>query len=454
MTQGSAKKPGTDHGLLLGLGDDDHVQYILADATRRMSGNTNDFGLVIEGTDDTIGGMAVLHLVNAAGGTHDEDAWQIHHRGLSGAEGDLIIYYKDDSAGPTWTNWLQFDYSGDEIFFKNHFSSNTVRLNLLSQVGTDEGSEIEFKGGSSYTDGYRIDRYQGFFRFLTDAAVMFQVDTTGIDMSGKTIRGLGDLTFTGTDIWSIDSTGGDDFQIEENGAVRFRIRDDDNDGFYEFFGTSGLEIARMDADNFSIRGPTMYFDSLVGNDYISLPEGSNYGRMVLDGNEKWRVDTASKVWLGTFGHGNQAGGYGRLFENSDTVISGNASNEIYFGGLGVGNFTNVSASGTQIFSNTSNTYKKKDFDYDMPWLSSIIELLKPVSFEWRDEWNASDRRFVWMTVEEVQAAARTIHPDAEELFIHRDPLTNEPNDIDDAAISMAMLRKLQEMDARMVAAGI
>ena len=48
----SAPAGVTDHGLLLGLGDDDHSQYLLADGTRTLAGNLAvASGITIDGID-------------------------------------------------------------------------------------------------------------------------------------------------------------------------------------------------------------------------------------------------------------------------------------------------------------------------------------------------------------------------------------------------------------------
>ena len=55
-----------------------------------------------------------------------------------------------------------------------------------------------------------------------------------------------ELNLGATDDWSIQ-TAGDDYGVYEGAQARWRIRDDDNDGYFEMFGTGGAEIFRADA---------------------------------------------------------------------------------------------------------------------------------------------------------------------------------------------------------------
>lgn len=64
-----------------------------------------------------------------------------------------------------------------------------------------------------------------------------------------------------------------------------------------FRTAAGTLYGRFDSTgDFHIGGDQMYFDTIGGNDYIQLPEASNYFRVVLDGGEEWRVNTSGDTY--------------------------------------------------------------------------------------------------------------------------------------------------------------
>jgi hypothetical protein len=244
----------------------------------KTTGSMNDYGLHIRGTDSSIGGMAVLHLVNADGGSaHVNDAWQMHHRGLSPNAGDLIFYYHDSSA-PSWAKWLQFDHSLNEIQTTKDvvIGTPTAGVNFL-EVGpataarsaatfvTAKGGNIHF-GYQHATDSpsYMTFDSSAFWQWRSFNGSAYttemQLDTVNLTLTGvnlnmnaKAIVNVSQIDFNGVDNWIIDDAG-DDFRVTESGLVRFRIRDDDNDGYHEFIGTSGTILANLDGNDWAVAG--------------------------------------------------------------------------------------------------------------------------------------------------------------------------------------------------------
>ena len=155
-----------------------------------MTGTADDYGLYIRGTDDTKAGMAVLHLVNADGGSaHVNDAWQMHHRGGSGSEGDLIFYYYN-SGGPTWDKWLIFDQSLNEI----QTTKRGGNIHFGYQASTDSPSYMTFDSGAFWQ-----------WRSFTGSAytTRMQLDTTKLQINHALVV-LGAATFGSivTDGWT------------------------------------------------------------------------------------------------------------------------------------------------------------------------------------------------------------------------------------------------------------
>jgi len=144
--------------------------------------------------------------------------------------------------------------------------------------------------------------------------------------------------------------------------------------------------------------------------------------------------------------------YNYLVEGGAAIIAGNGSSELYVSGLASGNHTNVSNSGTQLFTNTSNLHKKELLS-DEPWIADIIPLLHAQSFQWRDEYNADDNRYLRSIVEWVHDAALTVAPTPRqaELFVHRDPETNEIDDIRDDAILWSLVEYTKSLEIRLAA---
>ena len=228
--------------------DDLYVQIAGDTMNGALTIDMNVAALFISGTDETNNDMANIHLVNNGGGTHDGDSWGISHRG-STAEQDLLFYYTDDSAGPSFANWMQFDFSADQIHLSKPLFLNANDLNL-----------------------------------------------------------------GGADDWNMNIAG-DDFHIDEGAQVRLRIRDDENEGYFEFFSSDGTELLRLQADHAMVKsgsagapGWSWLSDTNTGFYWIST---DNFG-FSAGGSLRGRFTTS-----GFKGLTGSAGAPGYSFMNAD-----------------------------------------------------------------------------------------------------------------------------------------
>jgi hypothetical protein len=263
LARGGGAAGVTDHGALTGLTDDDHVAYALADGTRDFTGDVRILAatvqLRVEGSNDAVGDMVNLALVNKGGGTNDADEWVISHRG-AGSEQDLLFFYRDDSAGPTWHDWMLFDFSGDEILFHKHLiydppagKSGGQGLTIWNghasgyaaiELGGTLGAYIDFKNAEA-------DDYDIRLRLIGNDTLT--LEGGNLDMKTNEIVGLGKLTFSDAEPWKIEIHSGD-FTVFEGATNRFRIYDDDTNGGFKFYGNTGTNIINIDNNDLAVLG--------------------------------------------------------------------------------------------------------------------------------------------------------------------------------------------------------
>ena len=149
MSQGSTKKPGTDHGLLLGLSDDDHVQYVLADGSRVITG-TQRFGgvfpIILGGAGDTQ--MRFAEGANDYSIEMGNNANAFTRRMLftssDHADPNIIAFFEADGVSVT-AEWNEGD---DKWLFQKDISMNNLGQ-ITDVVDPSAGTHV---GDRDYND--------------------------------------------------------------------------------------------------------------------------------------------------------------------------------------------------------------------------------------------------------------------------------------------------------------
>ena len=299
----AASGSGIDHGLLTGLGDNDHPQYVL-DAGDTMTG-TLVMGGGADITFNNTGGV----ISNSAGNTIVNDILEVKNNlivGSSVGTDDDSIYFDDGVTERIyWENAnTRFRFT-DDVYFPNtgYFASTltggTVRSNSHLYCNTNGGEAdcyVYFYDGSSNTDEYlRWENTNDRFRFSNDLYVYGTITASG-GMDHGSLTGLGDddhpqyvldagdtmsgnLTMGGGADIVFNNTGGNisnsagDTTVNDTLAVSDNLRIGQNsnaDNDYAYFDASG-EYLMWDNANTRFR----FSDELVVDDDLRI--GNNSG---------------------------------------------------------------------------------------------------------------------------------------------------------------------------------
>jgi len=168
----------TDHGTLVGLGDDDHTQYLLADATRASSGIQEFLGVnMTDSVEKTIASGAITYTqmfmrVDTQGDVSSDDLDTIS----GGSAGDIAVIYPESGVR---TVVLKGDGSGNITTFDgNDISLDTAaHVAILFFDGTNWKVIANSAGGGAtnvilFDDTY-INQY-------STSSGLTQVATTGL----------------------------------------------------------------------------------------------------------------------------------------------------------------------------------------------------------------------------------------------------------------------------------
>lgn len=180
-----------DHGGLGGLADDDHVQYLLADGTRDVSGDmrwVSSAKILLDNSDQYLYATRATEVVLNAG-------TELHF----GIGGTVIVFLSATQFKPVSTNIV--DIGRPSARFKDAFFSGEIRGNVLR---ADEAVNPPLTITSTVkVTNLNVDR----------------LDDMHVGTSGAAIGALnGNLTWSGTQLW------------EENGGFTLGKR-------FEFGGT-------------------------------------------------------------------------------------------------------------------------------------------------------------------------------------------------------------------------
>lgn len=190
----------------------------------------------------------------------DLKIWSVGMRGAndSSHENDYLIEEYD---GTGYSSWMKFHVHSSVMDFAPGGTSKPLTLNSVGKFEL-HGTSNEFKIYSRDNDdqawilynptGADLAFYQGGTHYLFSSSRL-EMFGNHLDMSGGSIKDVAQIDFSDADNWLINISGGD-YRLTENGAVRWRIRDDDNNGYFEWFGTSGTALMVIDGDDLAVRG--------------------------------------------------------------------------------------------------------------------------------------------------------------------------------------------------------
>lgn len=156
----------SDHGGLAGLGDDDHSQYVIGDASRSSAGIILSSGAAIGlgatsglaplivgsgGVSGTVAGGFVGQFLPKAGTVQiaDGSIWLPNEKGI----------YVGNSAGTTFQRILRRN-SSNEMVFTDGAGSGSFKLDTSSRLGFGAGAEVSGIGN--------IDSNAGTIVFLNN----------------------------------------------------------------------------------------------------------------------------------------------------------------------------------------------------------------------------------------------------------------------------------------------
>ena len=180
-----------DHGVLTGLGDDDHTTYILVDGTRAFSGraivdDTTEATSTTDGSLQTDGGLSVVKdaifgndvklLTDASvfsmGVGSDFTITHDNTTGATLAASPITINSTGDMTLDSTTDII-LDAAGDQVYFKDNGTTRIV-VNLDGSPEMDVTGNFTIDGSATIT----LDSV-GNFIVKTDASQRFKVDTGG-----------------------------------------------------------------------------------------------------------------------------------------------------------------------------------------------------------------------------------------------------------------------------------
>lgn len=316
-----------DHGMLLGTTDDDHVQYYnLARLTAwygtqppnthtHVEADITDLGnytvvghLHLEADITDLGSYSLTSHTHDTSHNHDSDYVEIGGDTMQGVLdmggytlhadrvnfGDQTSYGLGQVTGNYGTvqtigtgvgSYEGYSINGHFVFMSN----GTSNFGLYDDVNNRWAEHWNATDYDLYhlNGGLIIHADVGSYTYLYYSnAWKLRAESTGIHVSGE-------VSFSGADDWAVD--GGDDFNIREGGTPRFRIRDDYNDGYFEFMGTNGTMIAALTTDDLGVRGAIRAGLAPGG----TLTNGYFYGIIPTTGaaaNAYWAVASGSTYY--------------------------------------------------------------------------------------------------------------------------------------------------------------
>ncbi len=331
--------PLLDHGLLLGLTDDDHTQYLLADGSRALAGNWS------------LGGFNLTSVGNLTGTDVDISAGTGNYSSTGTiTSGDITIF----DATPI-------------LVFQDSNSLGAASVGFIEWRDSGGGRAGFFGNSSSGTDDLVWKNEQGGDIVIqTTGAGKFQI-FANVELNDNSITGVGNITGTDVDIsagtGAYSSTGtikSGAIEITSPTNPQFKIINDatakemsiyvQEDGDVTFSSLSGRDYEF--GSSITIDGSQnqlTLFDSSSGADtFIFSLEASGNGSITAGGgaisfgNEN--LTTTGTLDVGTL---HIQGNSGNMALGDSTTLDALTSGTL---NIAIGN-----GAGTQISSGTANT---------------------------------------------------------------------------------------------------
>jgi len=158
------------------------------------------------------------------------------------------------------------------------------------------------------------------------------------------------------------------------------------------FATGGTYRGKWDSSgNLVVTGSVLCDVFGEGDDYFQISEAGNWGRVVLDNGERFRVDTSGNLYSNTTAVLQHTGGYTYVKVGTGVMMSGDAVDELYIVGVpyAVGDYdlrcVDTGGGGRQVYyyAISSTRDKKTDIEYvDVDGLD-VIRKLRPARWRYK-----------------------------------------------------------------------
>lgn len=318
------------------------------------------------------------------------------------------VYMRDS----TQTSYWHVAHGGP---YARYVASGVEKVRFLStgRIAT-AGDRITF-GGITNNDYIEMNS-SPYFSVFTNGVEKFRVGDGG------------SIHISGTQFISNGISNNSYMQLSEGSYMRYV---DGNSG-------SPVEKWRADASGYSRAAGGRYYGGLAANDWVDLT--GNQGRFYLNAIERFAVTTAGTVRLNGRVTLLESATFTTLQNNSNTVISGNGSNQVYLGGMASGSGAgDVRYSGSQIYFLASSRRYKTKIRYAKIDPDTILKW-RPRLFEFKA--NPDEGDHLWYIAEEIYDASG-------EDYILRGPEGKIEN-TDHMAMLAAAVEKIKELHGRVL----
>ncbi|KKK72738.1 hypothetical protein LCGC14_2900870, partial [marine sediment metagenome] len=222
--------PGTDHGSLTGLGDDDHTSYLLAAGSRVGStGGAQSFGsngILTDVIAESTGAAGVMIADNIAVGGATVSSTRLINLNVTDAT------VREQLGGAlTYTGSASGNVIGGAFSVKHQGThandSDFIGFTAIAIADRSSGGLINNAVGAQFQVGSFPTQSTGVDNFITVQVVapLFFGDkpdsSTGVRIANQGNAGVTDVT--GLDILSQTAGSGDTYQIKERGTTGFNV---------------------------------------------------------------------------------------------------------------------------------------------------------------------------------------------------------------------------------------
>ena len=267
--------PGTggtiDHGVLNGLSDDDHTQYLLVDGTRSMAGVLNMNGNPITNCDSLDGANVGSNSISWLADNDNNDNNTIIGQSSTSGGDDNVIFGGSNTGGG----------NNNVIVGIGNSAGGTNNTIVGNNISINEGDNIIYMGSNVAITGTNSNYFAAVigsteFAYITDVLVRLAEGTFDLNASRLALSALqsgasdGDvLAYSSSDGGYVNTTPSSG--VSDHGALS-GLGDDDHTQYLLADGTRKMAGA-LDMDGHEIRGVNVIGDSASAGGLFALAVG-------------------------------------------------------------------------------------------------------------------------------------------------------------------------------------